>query len=84
MPELKELTEGEKDTVLYFHDQLLSICHRSGMTPDISTAAVMMLSTSLIAQSPLSDEEIIKEFTRVLKRARIRVAMKQKEGKLEQ
>lgn len=81
---MSELTTKEKDTVLYFHDSLLEVCHRSGMPPHISTGAVMMLCASFCAQSSWSDEEIIAEFSRVLKRGRIRIAMKQKEGNTEQ
>jgi len=84
MSELEQLTDGEKDTVLYLHDSLLEIVHRSGMAPDIATAVVMMLSALFCAQSPMNDKQIIEEFTRVLKLARIRIAVKQKERKTEQ
>ena len=78
---MPELTDVQKDAVLYFHDSLLEIVHRSGMTPAIATPAVLMLACTLCAACPMEDKDIIDEFTRVLKQRQEAIAMKQKEGK---
>ncbi len=71
------LTKEDNDTILYFHDQLLTIIRRSGMPPKIAAPAVMMLCASLLTNSTMTPEELAAEFLQCLEKANMRVAEKQ-------